>query len=381
MVRVGILGGGQLARMTIGAALALGIDITVFEREADSPAGRLAGTEFVGSWESPELQARFAAACDVITLESEFVAPEVLRALEAAGTPVRPGAVTLALIGDKLRQKETLAAAGGIPLPHFRAVASVADVVKAGAEWGWPLVLKARRLSYDGYGNAIVRDAAEVAAAWARLGAPERALYVEAFVPFRRELAVMVARTPGGVLATYPVAETVQAVEAQICRIVRAPAPVAPGMAAQAATTARRAVEAVGAVGVVGVELFETTDGTILLNELAPRPHNSGHYTIEGCVTAQFENHLRAILDWPLGATDLVAPAAVMVNILGRSGDSVAPEPAGLRAALAVPGAHVHLYGKRRSRPGRKMGHVTALGPDVATAEAIASQAASTIVL
>jgi 5-(carboxyamino)imidazole ribonucleotide synthase len=152
-------------------------------------------------------------------------------------------------------------------------------------------------------------------------------------------------------------------------------------MAAQAATTARRAVEAVGAVGVVGVELFETTDGTILLNELAPRPHNSGHYTIEGCVTAQFENHLRAILDWPLGATDLVAPAAVMVNILGRSGDSVAPEPAGLRAALAVPGAHVHLYGKRRSRPGRKMGHVTALGPDVATAEAIASQAASTIVL
>ena len=377
MTRVGILGGGQLARMTLGAAIALGLDVAIFEREADSPAGRLTRHEIVGPWESPELRDSFAALCDVLTLESEFVDPAILAALAATGTPVRPGAATLEVVGDKLRQKEHLARAGIAALPPFRAADEPADVVRAGEEWGWPLVLKARRLSYDGYGNATVRGPAEVEAAWRRLGAPERELYVEAFVPFRRELAVMVARSPGGAVVTYPVVETVQDAGAQICRLVRAPAPIEATVAAAAAALARRAVEAVEAVGVVGVELFERVDGELLYNEMAPRPHNSGHYTIEGCITSQFENHLRAILDLPLGATDLVAPAAVMVNILGRR-DGPA-ERAVLAAALAVPGAHVHLYGKRRSRPGRKMGHVTALGPDLATAEATATRAAEAI--
>ena len=378
MQRVGILGGGQLARMTVQAAIALGLDVAIFEREPDSPAGRLTQREVVGPWESTELQRRFAALCDVITLESEFVDPALLAAFAEAGTPVHPGAATLAVVADKLRQKEHLAAAGDVPLPPFRAVETPEDVARAGAEWGWPVVLKARRLSYDGYGNATVRGPGEVAAAWERLGAPARQLYAEAFVPFRRELAVMVARSLGGAVAVYPVVETVQAADAHICRLVRAPAAVTADTAAQATAIARRAVEAVGAVGVVGVELFETADGGLLYNELAPRPHNSGHYTIEGCVTSQFENHLRAVLDLPLGATDLVAPA-VMVNILG-TGDGPA-EPRGLADALAVPGAHVHLYGKRRSRPGRKMGHVTALGPTVAAAEALASRAAEAITL
>lgn len=377
MTRVGILGGGQLARMTIGAAIPLGLDVAIFEREADSPAGRLTRREVVGPWESAELREQFAALCDVITLESEFVDPAILAAFEEGGTPVRPGAATLTIVGDKLRQKEWLAAGGDIPMPPFRAVETPDDARRAGSEWGWPLVLKARRLSYDGYGNATVRGPEEVDAAWARLGAPGRALYAEVFVPFRRELAVMVARSPSGAVATYPVVETVQAEDAHICRLVRAPAPAEAETAARAAAVARRAVEAVGAVGVVGVELFETDDGAILYNEMAPRPHNSGHYTIEGCVTSQFENHLRAVLDLPLGRTDLVAPAAVMVNVLGRS-DGPA-EPRGLADALATPGAHVHLYGKRRSRPGRKMGHVTALGPDLATAEATASRAAEAI--
>jgi len=377
-MRVGILGGGQLARMTVAAAIGLGIDVAIFEREADSPAGRLTDAETVGPWEDAALRARFAAGCDVITLESEFVDPALLAAITAAGTPVRPGAAVLELVGDKLRQKETFAAAG-LPLPTFRAVASQDEVLQAAKEWGWPIVLKARRLSYDGYGNATVRGPEALAAAWERLGAPGRALYAEAWVPVRRELAVMVARSVGGALVTYPVVETVQAAEAHICRIVRAPAAVAEAVATQATAIAQRAVEAVAGVGVVGVELFEREDGTILLNEIAPRPHNSGHYTIEGCVTAQFENHLRAILDLPLGATDLVAPAAVMVNILGERDAPVESTPRGLPEALAVPGAHVHLYGKRRSRPGRKMGHVTALGPDVATTEAIAARAAALI--
>lgn len=376
-MRVGILGGGQLARMTVAAAIGLGIDVAIFEREADSPAGRLTDAETVGPWEDAALRARFAAGCDVITLESEFVDPALLAAI-AAGTPVRPGAAILELVGDKLRQKETFAAAG-LPLPPFRAVASQDEVLRAAEAWGWPIVLKARRLSYDGYGNATVRGPETLAAAWEKLGAPGRALYAEAWVPFRRELAVMVARSIGGALVTYPVVETVQAAEAHICRIVRAPAPIAASVAAQATAIARRAVEAVEAVGVVGVELFEREDGAILLNEIAPRPHNSGHYTIEGCVTSQFENHLRAILDLPLGATELVAPAAVMVNILGERDAPVEATPRGLPEALAVPGAHVHLYGKRRSRPGRKMGHVTALGPDIAAAEAIAARAAALI--
>ena len=377
-MRVGILGGGQLARMTIAAAIGLGIDVAIFEREADSPAGRLTTDEIVGPWEDPTLQARFAALCDVITLESEFVDPVILEAFVALGVPVRPGAATLSLVGDKLRQKETFAA-HALPLPAFRAVETPEDALRAGEEWGWPIVLKARRLSYDGYGNAIVRDPAALSAAWARLGAPGRALYAEAWVPFRRELAVMVARSASGKLTTYPVVETVQAVEAQICRIVRAPAAVSPEVAARATAIARRAVEAVEGIGVVGVELFEREDGAILLNEIAPRPHNSGHYTIEGCVTSQFENHLRAVLDLSLGATTLVAPAAVMVNILGERAAPVDPTPGGLPEALAVPQAHVHLYGKRQSRPGRKMGHVTVLGPDVATAEEIATHAAALI--
>ncbi|HEY8598720.1 MAG TPA: 5-(carboxyamino)imidazole ribonucleotide synthase [Thermomicrobiales bacterium] len=377
-MRVGILGGGQLARMTIAAAIGLGIDVAIFEREADSPAGRLTAHEIVGEWEDPAQQTRFAALCDVITLESEFVDPAILEALVALGVPVRPGPATLSLVGDKLRQKETFAA-HDLPLPAFRAVETVEEALRAGDEWGWPIVLKARRLSYDGYGNAIVRDPAALPAAWARLGAPERALYAEAWVPFRRELAVMVARSASGGLATYPVVETIQAVEAQICRIVRAPATVSAEIATRATAIARQAVEAVGGIGVVGVELFEREDGAILLNEIAPRPHNSGHYTIEGCVTSQFENHLRAILDLPLGATDLVAPAAVMVNILGERAAPLDPTPRGLAESLAVPNAHVHLYGKRQSRPGRKMGHVTALGPDVATAEGVASHAAALI--
>lgn len=375
MTVVGILGGGQLARMTLQAATTLGLEVAVFEREVDSPAGRLTKHEISGPWESPALRRRFAALCDVITLESEFVDPLMLRALARLGTPVRPGAKTLAIVGDKFSQKEHLASGGALPVASFRAVTSPSDVEQVAAEWGWPVVLKARRLAYDGYGNALLRGPEDVESAWARLRAPDRAVYVEAFVRFRHELAVMVARSTSGEMVTYPVVETVQGESAQICRVVRAPAQIGVATAARAIELARRATEAIDAVGVVGVELFETCDGELLLNELAPRPHNSGHYTIEGCVTSQFENHLRAILGLPLGDPSLVAPAAVMVNVLGeRAGRA---DSADLSSALAVPGAHVHIYGKRHSRPGRKMGHVTALGASLDDAEAIAGRAAA----
>jgi 5-(carboxyamino)imidazole ribonucleotide synthase len=311
-----------------------------------------------------------------VTLENEFVEVAALEWLAARGVPVFPTARTLAAVQDKLEQKQHMRAAG-IPLPNFAEVTRPEDITGAGEAWGWPLVLKARRNGYDGYGNATLHGPEDIADACAQLGWPERALLVEAWAPFTRELAVMVARGRAGACVVYPVVETVQ--QHHICHIVRAPAEGDAAMLDRAAAIARQAVETIDGVGVFGVELFELADGSILYNEIAPRPHNSGHYTIEGCVTSQFENHLRAVLGLPLGSAAMVAPAAVMVILLGkRSGPARAD---GLAQALAVPGAHVHIYGKLASRIGRKMGHVTALGATVAEAEAAARAAADAIVL
>lgn len=376
MTRIGIFGGGQLAQMLTQSAIALGLETAIFERAPDSPAGRLTKHEVVGPWEDPAALARFAAGCDLVTLENEFVDAGILAQLEAQGLPVYPTAATVGMVQDKLLQKERVGAAG-LPVPAFRGVGAPADVLAAGAELGWPLVLKARRNGYDGYGNATVRHPDEVEAAWRRLAAGGSPLLIEAWVPFARELAVMVVRGRDGEARAYPVVETVQ--RNHICHLVRAPAALPAERAAAAAALAVRAVEAVAGVGIFGVELFELADGRVLFNELAPRPHNSGHYTIEGCVTSQFENHLRAVLGWPLGPVALRAPAAVMVNLLGRRAGPVAPTA--LTAALSVAGAHLHLYGKRESRVGRKMGHVTALGATVAEAEAIALGAAELVAL
>jgi len=375
---VGILGGGQLARMTAEAASQLGIEVSILEHEAGSPAGRIAAREVVGGWLDYDRLAEFAQGTQVVTLENEFVEVEALEWLANNGFTVYPTARTLAQTQDKLAQKRNMQAAG-IPVPRYAEISTPEDMARAAQEWGWPLVLKARRNSYDGYGNATLRGPDDVAPAFERLGWPERALYAEAWVPFTRELAVMVTRGRDGACVVYPVVETIQ--RNHICHVVRAPAEIAPALADRATEIARRAVEEIDGVGVFGVELFETPgdadEGGILYNEIAPRPHNSGHYTIEGCVTSQFENHLRAVLGLPLGSAELVAPAAVMMNILGtRSGPAIAK---GLAEALAVPGAHVHIYGKLATRVGRKLGHVTALGASVAQAEAIARAAADAI--
>lgn len=371
---LGVLGGGQLARMMAEAASQLGVELAVMEHEPNSPAARIAAREVVGGWLDFDKLAALAEGTLAVTLENEFVDVAALEWLAAHGYTVYPTAHTMSLIQDKYEQKRVMRAAG-IPVVDFAPVDSTEDVARAGVEWGWPLALKGRRGSYDGYGNATLRGPEDIAPAFARLGFPGRPLYVERWAPFTRELAVMVTRGRDGSIAEYPVVETIQ--DNHICHIVRAPAPGAAATLAQAADIARRAVEAIQGIGVFGIELFELPDGTILYNEIAPRPHNSGHYTIEGCVTSQFENHVRAVLGLPLGSTALTAPAAVMVNTLG-----VHNEPAtahGMARALAIPGAHVHVYGKLASRPGRKMGHITALGPTIAEAEAIASQAAEAL--
>ncbi len=373
---VGILGGGQLARMTAEAASTLGVEVAILEHDANSPAGRIAAREVTSAWTDERALSALARDVLAITLENEFVEVAALDSLAARGVPVFPTARTLATVQDKLLQKQNMRAAG-IPVPEFAEVTRPEDILAAGEQWGWPLVLKARRNGYDGYGNATLRGPDDIADACQTLGWPDRKLLVEAWAPFTRELAVMVVRGGEGACEVYPVVETVQ--KNHICHIVRAPAAGDAAMLARAAEIARQAVETIDGIGVFGVELFELADGSILYNEIAPRPHNSGHYTIEGCVTSQFENHLRAVLGLPLGSAAMVAPAAVMVNLLGtRTGPARAD---GLAHALATTGVHVHIYGKLASRIGRKMGHVTALGATVAEAESRARAAADAIAL
>lgn len=370
-MRVGILGGGQLAQMLTQAAVSLGIETAIYERQPDSPASRLTHFHVVGEWDDLPALIHFAEGCDLLTLENEFVYAESLAHLERAGHAVYPSAATLATVQDKYRQKQCYAHAG-LDVPAFAEVDSPADVARWAQAHGYPVVLKARYGGYDGYGNATIHTEDALNAAWERLSRrPHTRLMVEAYAPFVRELAVMIVRGRDGETRAYPVVETVQ--QDHICHVVRAPAPVDGATADAAVRLATAAVVALGGVGVFGVELFHLADGGLLLNEVAPRPHNSGHYTIEACETSQFENHLRAVLGYPLGDTGMVAPCAVMVNALGTR-DGIT-DPQGVAPALAIRGARVHVYGKRESRVGRKMGHVTALGASLDDAEARARAA------
>jgi 5-(carboxyamino)imidazole ribonucleotide synthase len=370
-MRIGILGGGQLAQMLTQAAISLGLETAIYDIVPDTPASRLTHRHVVGAWDDLEALRAFAAHCDVLTLENEFVLAGPLQTLEDEGVRIYPRPSTLATIQDKLHQKDTMAMVG-IPVPAFRAVESMQEVQAAAERLGYPLVLKARYGGYDGYGNAVVHTPDDIGPAWEKLARSGRQIMAEAWVPFEKELAVMVVRRPDQDCVAYPVVETVQ--QNHICHVVRAPAAISPVQAARATEIACRAVEVLDGVGVFGVELFVLPDGQVMYNEIAPRPHNSGHYSIEGCVTSQFENHLRAVMDWPLGSVALRAPAAVMVNVLGRRSGPLHPQA--VAQALSIENAHLHVYGKREVRVGRKMAHVTVLGQSVEQAEAQARAAA-----
>ncbi len=365
---VGIVGAGQLARMTCLAAWPLGISVAVLGRP-DEPAAGVATAVIEGDWHDADAVARLGAECGVLTLENEFVEASALARVEVAGTPVRPTSAAVAVVQDKALQKQMLHAEG-IPLPPFAVAERPADLEALGRDLGWPLMLKSRKLGYDGYGNATCQTLDDATGAFARLDRGEGVL-VEGFVTFTRELAVMVARRPGGDAVPYPVAETRQ--RDHVCHEVLVPAPIDPSDAGRAEEIAVHAAAIARAIGVMGVELFLLPDGSILVNELAPRPHNSGHYTIEACETSQFENHLRGVLDLPLGRVEMRTQRAVMVNLLGtRTG----PAHGAITAAAAVPGAHLHVYGKTEVRVGRKMGHVTTLGSTLEDSLQRARQAA-----
>jgi 5-(carboxyamino)imidazole ribonucleotide synthase len=378
---LGILGGGQLARMTLQAASRLGIDVVIAERFPDSPAARLTSHSLVfpNGWDDPHLLDRLAELAPVVTLESEFVDYRVLVALEERGVRVLPSPTCVGVVQDKLLQKQALALAE-LPVPMFVQVTEPAGLEAAAADLGWPIMLKARRDGYDGRGNVVVHTAAEAESAFLKLklklGWPQRQVYAEAFADFDRELASLVVRGADGAIVQYPTVETRQDPALHICREVLAPAEISADVAERAAAIARGAVEAVGGVGAFGVELFLLRDGQVCINELAPRPHNSAHYTIEACWTSQFENHVRAVLGLPLADSGLRAPAAAMVNLLGTTNS---PIRGGAYSADA--GTYVHLYGKQENRPGRKMGHVTAVGSTVDEALSHARSAAAKIEL
>lgn len=368
--RLGIIGGGQLAKMTAQAATRLGVEVIVLERQEDFPAHALDTESLVGDWDNPRDLLRLARLADVITLENEFVSVAALRELPRHGHTLWPHPLTLQRVQDKLRQKQFFAKAG-IPVAMFADATSPRAVRRLGL----PVVLKKRFYSYDGKGNATVRTEPELESAWPEMSRGGAKLYAERWVEFERELAIIITRGQQGQVEAYPVVETIN--RNHICHIVKAPADVPAAVADRVRELAVRAIVALDGVGSFGLEFFLMRDGQVLLNEIAPRVHNTGHYTIEACTCSQFENHVRAVMGWPLGSTRMVRPAAVMINLLGAGhGDGT---PHGLACALAVDGAHVHIYGKSRSAPGRKMGHVTALGESVDEALAIAETAARQI--
>jgi 5-(carboxyamino)imidazole ribonucleotide synthase len=356
---VAVIGGGQLARMIAEPAAALGIPLRLLAEAPGVSASQVIPDHVIGDYTDLPTLRGVVAGCRVVTFDHEHVPTDHLHALAADGIAVRPGPEALVHAQDKLVMRAAVAGLG-LPQPRYRAVASVEDVV----EFGLPCVLKTARGGYDGKGVWFVGTPEDCAPAFTTAAQTGVRILAEERVAFDRELSALVARSPSGQAAAYPVVESVQ--REGICREVVAPAPgLSDALATEAQGLALRIARELEVTGILAVELFETADGRILVNELAMRPHNTGHWTQDGSVTSQFENHLRAVLDLPLGSPVARVPWTVMVNILGGPADSGGRLYDGYPHAMARdPGLRVHLYGKE-PRPGRKVGHVTAYGDDL----------------
>jgi len=360
--RVGMVGGGQLARMTAAPAAALGIDFSVLATSADESAAQVARRVVLGRHDDLQALDELATACDVMTFDHEHVPPSMLEQLRARGVHVRPGPEALRHAQDKWHMRQALTTMGA-PVPAWARVDRSADVALFAEQHGWPVVLKVSRGGYDGRGVWVVEDESRAAVIMQETPLAESAVWlVEEYLPFDIEISAQVARSPHGQAVAYPVVRTVQ-VEG-MCAEVVAPAPgLDPDLAVQATDLALRIAQELDVIGMLAVELF-VVSGRIVVNELAMRPHNSGHWSIEGAVTSQFENHLRAVLDWPLGDPVAIAPYTVMVNVIGPEGP-IPPLHEAFRHVMARdPGLHVHLYGKS-IRPRRKLGHVTVVGENL----------------
>ncbi|MGZ4601793.1 5-(carboxyamino)imidazole ribonucleotide synthase [Oryzihumus sp.] len=380
---VGIIGGGQLARMCQPPAVGLAVTLSVLAETPDASAALVVPSAPVGDYTDVETVRAWARSCDVVTFDHEHVPPPVLAALEADGVPLHPSPAALVFAQDKLAMRRRLSEVG-VGCPRWAAVRTAEELKAFGEDVGWPVVVKTPRGGYDGKGVRVVGSVDE-AADWLEASARDavsggplaEGLLAEEKVEFTRELAVLVARSPSGQAATWPVVETVQV--DGICTEVLAPAPgMSDALSAELTEAALRVAGALEVTGVMAVEMFEvshphTGEPDYVVNELAMRPHNSGHWSIDGAVTSQFENHLRAVLDLPLGSTAPRAPWTVMANVLG--GDYPELYPAYRHIMARDPGARVHLYGKG-VRPGRKIGHVNVSGDDLADLRERAGHAA-----
>lgn len=357
--RIGIIGGGQLGKMMVAEAKKMGFFVTILDPTPNSPAGQVADQQIIADFNDQDAIIRVAEQSDYLTFEIENTNGSFLDRLEKKVTcKINPSGKSWRLFQDKLKQKQ-LFNKENIPTPNFLQIESIQDLKKAVKTLKFPLLLKARFNAYDGRANALIKEKSDISKAWEKLQGKK--LYAEEFVPFDKELAVMVARSDKGEIVHYPVVETVQ--KNNICHFVLAPAQISPLAKKRAIDMALKTIKLLKGSGVFGIEMFKTSDDKILINEIAPRVHNSGHYTIEACVTSQFEQHIRAITGLPLGKTTMKAPSAVMINILGdRVGEA---KVKGLEKALKLSNVAVHIYGKKQTKVERKMGHITVVGDNI----------------
>lgn len=349
--KIGIIGGGQLGRMTIQEARKMDVYIDVLTPSHPSPSSDISYDYITGSLYDAEKIKELANRCDIISYEIEHINVEVLKEIESSGKKVYPSAAVIELIQDKSKQKEFLEK-NNIPTSKWKRVNNNID--QLASQFGFPLVQKSSRGGYDGKGVYIIKDNNDIK------NMIKNESFVEEYVDYQMEIAVMVARNSHGEVKTYPVVEMVFDDKTNICDTVIAPARISDEASQNATELSIKCIEALDGVGVFGVEMFLTADGNILVNEIAPRPHNSGHYTLEACKTSQYEQYLRALLDLPLGSTDLLSPAC-MINLLGAEGYSGDVVLKGAGRMLEIGGASLHMYGKRETRPFRKMGHITVL--------------------
>jgi 5-(carboxyamino)imidazole ribonucleotide synthase len=352
--KIGIIGGGQLGKMMILEAKKMGFYITILDPTKKCPAHSIADRHLVADFDDKKAIRQLAEKSDLITYEFEHIDVEVLKELEAEGYKIYPTARSLEIIQNKYHQKNVLKQ-DQIAVPDFVKVTNPAEIIETAEEFGYPMMLKSCTGGYDGKGNSLIESQAEVEKAFQELGSGKTPLMAEKYVPFKKEISIIAARGLNGEMKVYPVGENDH--RDNILYETKVPAEISAELGKEAEKFAREVLKVFEGVGIFCVEMFVTEDDKLLVNEIAPRPHNSGHYTIEGCVTSQFEQHVRAITALPLGDTTLLRPA-VMRNILG-SGKEGKAEVIGIDLALVIEGIKLHIYQKTISRPGRKMGHLT----------------------
>jgi 5-(carboxyamino)imidazole ribonucleotide synthase len=369
--KVGIIGGGQLGKMMINEAAKLGIFTIILDPSEDCPAATLANDNIIASFDDKEALKELAKRVDVITCEFEHISTEALQELEDAGYVVYPKAKSLRIIQNKYNQKIELKN-NNIPLGDFLKVDSTESIKEAAKEFGYPIMLKSALGGYDGKGNSLIRTVDEVEMAYNELRGDKNPLFVEKFIPFIKEISVLCCITKEGQTTVYPVAENVH--RDSILFETTVPAAISKSVEEKAMDVAKAVCKVFETAGMFCIEMFLTESDEILVNEVAPRPHNSGHYTIEGCVTSQFENHIRAMVGLPLGSTELLRPT-VMRNLLGETGYVGDTLVEGTYDALSIEGVSLHIYGKKETKPQRKMGHITVVAQTVEEAKEKASKA------